>query len=362
MPPEGPGTMKDEEKTREQLIRELAALRRELSELEKRKAESSRPGEHSCTLSGKNLDAKFRILFERSPEGIFLSDGRLLTDCNDAMVQMMRCSSKEELIGRHPSAFSPPTQPDGSLSFDKANQLMNEALQKGHLQQEWLCRRFDGEEFPVEILLSVIPWEGEKILYMVWRDITERKRIEDAIRHLAYHDVLTGLPNRILFTDRLVLAIAQAKRYQKTMAVMMLDLDRFKTINDTSGHHIGDLLLQSVGHRLTHTLREGDTVARLGGDEFMILLPEIKKAESSFRVAEKIILSFTQPFFCEGIELFTSASIGIAVYPEDGEDLDTLMKHADTAMYQAKSTGRNTYCRFGSDHIPSRDQFLKTAN
>lgn len=338
--------MKDEEKTRKQLIRELAALR----------------GEMSGVIAEKSPDAKFRILFEHSPEGIFLSDGKLMIDCNDTMVKMLRCSSKEELIGRHPSAFSPRMQPDGSLSFDKANQLMEEALQKGHLQQEWLCRRFNGEEFPVEILLAVITWEGQKILYMVWRDITERKRIEDAIRHLAYHDVLTGLPNRILFTDRLVLAIAQAKRYRKTMAVMMLDLDRFKTINDTAGHHIGDLLLQSVGRRLTHTLREEDTVARLGGDEFMILLPEIKQALSSFRVADKIVSAFKEPFICEGNELSTSASIGIAVYPDDGEDMDTLMKHADTAMYQAKSTGRNTYCRFGSDHLPSEDRFLKTAN
>jgi len=348
--------MKDEEKTREQLIRELITLRRKLSE------ENGQNDKHSGQIPEKSPDAKFRILFERSPEGIFLSDGRLLIDCNDAMVKMMRCSSKEELIGRHPSALSPLIQPDGSSSFDKANQLMEEALRKGNLQQEWLCRRFNGEEFPVEILLAVISWEGQRILYMVWRDITERRRIEDAIRHLAYHDVLTGLPNRILFTDRLVLAIAQAKRYQKTMAVMMLDLDRFKTINDTSGHHVGDLLLQSVGTRLARTLREGDTVARLGGDEFMILLPEIKKPASSFRVAGKIVSAFIKPFLCEENELFTSASIGIAVYPEDGEDLDTLMKHADTAMYQAKSKGRNTYCRYGSDHVPSEDHFLKTAN
>ena len=146
------------------------------------------------------------------------------------------------------------------------------------------------------------------------------------------------------------------------MAVMMLDLDRFKTINDNFGHHIGDLLLQSAGDRLTRTLREGDTVARLGGDEFMILLPEIKQTVSSFRVAEKILSAFNHSFNCEGHELLTSASVGIAVYPEDGEDLDTLMRHADTAMYQAKSTGRHTYHRYGSNHVPFEDRFLQTAN
>jgi diguanylate cyclase (GGDEF)-like protein/PAS domain S-box-containing protein len=333
--------MKNEEKTREQLIGELAELRSQLA--------------------GKNSDTKFHLLFEHSPEGIFLSDGYLLTDCNETMVKMMCCSSKTDLIGRHPSAFSPPAQPDGSLSVDKANQMMTDALQTGHFQQEWLCRRFDGEEFPVEILCSVIPWKEEKILYMVWRDITERKRIEEAIRHLAYHDVLTGLPNRMLFTDRLVLAIAQAKRHQRTMAVMMLDLDGFKTINDTYGHHIGDQLLQGVGDRLSRTLREGDTLARLGGDEFMILLPVIKEAANSSQIADKILSAFREPFICEGNELFTSTSMGIAVYPGDGDDMDALMKHADTAMYRAKGMGRNRHCLYGSDDDSSRGQFLQRA-
>jgi len=333
--------MRDDEKTREQLIGELTVLRRQLAGQGK----------------GTGKEGRFRLLFERSPEGIFLSDGLLLTDCNEAMVRMMHCSAKEELIGRHPSAFAPRVQPDGILSVEKANQLMKDALQKGHLQQEWLCRRLDGEEFPVEILCSVIPWEDQQILYMVWRDITEQRRIEEAIRHLAYHDILTGLPNRMLFTDRLVLAIAQAKRHQRIMAVMMLDLDGFKTVNDTHGHHIGDQLLQSVGERLTRTLREGDTLARMGGDEFMVLLPVIKEAANSSQIADKILSAFRQPFFCEGNKLFTSASIGIAVYPADGDDMDTLTKNADTAMYQAKSTGRNQYCLYGSAAAPLENRF-----
>lgn len=336
--------MKDEEKTREQLIGELTALRSMLSEQRKK----NEGNDSDAADSVRNTDAKFRILFENSPEGIFLSNGRLLTDCNDAMVKMMRCPSKDELIGRHLSDFAPAVQPDGSPSFDKANRLMEDALQRGNMQQEWRCCRFDGVELSVEILMTAISCEGEKILYMVWRDITESKRIEEAIRHLAYHDVLTGLPNRMLFTDRMVLAIAQAKRHQKTMAVMMLDLDGFKTVNDTYGHHVGDLLLQCVGNRLTGTLREGDTVARLGGDEFMILLPEIKQASNSFRIAKKIISSFKQPFICDGIKLTTSTSIGISVYPGDGEDMDVLMKHADRAMYKAKAAGGNRYFPYNS--------------
>jgi diguanylate cyclase (GGDEF)-like protein/PAS domain S-box-containing protein len=340
--------MKDEEKTREQLIGELTELRSMLSEQRRELEENGHDGPDSVEFSGKHPDAKFRVFFENSPEGISLSNGRLLTDCNDAMVKMMRCSSKDELIGRHLSTFAPMLQPDGSPSFDKANRLMEEALQRGHLQQEWRCCRSDGVELSVEILMTVISWEGQTILYMVWRDITESKRIEEAIRHLAYHDVLTGLPNRMLFTDRMVLAIAQAKRHQQTMAVMMLDLDGFKNVNDTYGPHVGDLLLQCIGNRLPGTLREGDTVARLGGDEFMILLPEIKQSANSFRIAKKILSSFKEPFICDGIKLYASTSIGISVYPEDGEDMDVLMKHADMAMYKAKSSGGNRYFPYNS--------------
>ncbi|OPY90144.1 MAG: Cyclic di-GMP phosphodiesterase Gmr [Syntrophus sp. PtaU1.Bin208] len=353
--------MKDEEKTREQLLEELMFLRSQLDEQHKKhRGEVPSSATSSDQPAEKNADAKFRILFEHSPEGIFLSDGFLLTDCNETMVKMMRCSAKEELIGRHPYAFSPPAQPDGSLSSDKADQLMKEVLRKGYSQQEWLCRRCDGEEFPVEILSSVISWEDQQILYMVWRDITERKRIEEAIRHLAYHDILTGLPNRMLFADRLVLAIAQAKRRLGTMAVMMLDLDGFKTVNDVFGHHIGDLLLQSVGERLTRNLREEDTLARMGGDEFMILLPVIKEAANSCQIADKILSAFKTPFSCEGNELYTSVSIGIAVYPEDGDDMDSLMKHADSAMYRAKGRGRNRYCLYGSNTALSQDSSLQS--
>jgi len=353
--------MKDEEKTKAQLIREVMSLRSQLIGQREEHRRDVHDSAFSGRQSGTDADSKFRILFEHSPVGIFLSDGCLLTDCNEAMVKMMRCSSKEELIGRHPSAFSPLSQPDGSLSLDKADELMDEALRTGHLQQEWICRRFDGEEFPVEILSSVIDWQDQKILYMVWRDITERKRIEEAIRHLAYHDVLTGLPNRMLFADRLILAIAQAKRRQGTMAIMMLDLDGFKTVNDSFGHHIGDQLLQSVGERLARTLREEDTLARMGGDEFMILLPVIREAANSSQIAEKILAAFRKPFFCEGNELFTSASIGIAIYPGNGEDMDSLMKHADTAMYQAKARGRNMYCLYAPDPDPPEDRAPKPA-
>ncbi len=181
---------------------------------------------------------------------------------------------------------------------------------------------------------------------MVLRDITERKRAEETIKYMAYHDALTGLPNRRLFSDRLNLALAHACRNQQKLVVMLLDLDNFKDINDTLGHTVGDQLLQVVGQRLTSVLRKGDTVARLGGDEFMLLLPEVTQEEDAAGVAQKILEAIREPFVFGGHELHVATSIGIALYPDDGEDGDTLMKNADIAMYRAKDQGRDNYQRY----------------
>jgi len=177
-------------------------------------------------------------------------------------------------------------------------------------------------------------------------DITERKRAEETIKQMAYHDDLTGLPNRRLFNDRLNVALAHAHRNQQKLAVMLLDLDHFKDVNDTLGHSVGDQLLRDAGKRLTSHLRKGDTAARMGGDEFMLLLPEIAGGEDPARIAQKILEAFRKPFVLEGHELHITTSIGIAVYPEDGEDADTLMKDADIAMYRAKDLGRDNYQRY----------------
>lgn len=174
----------------------------------------------------------------------------------------------------------------------------------------------------------------------------ERKRAEETIRRLAYYDPLTGLPNRVLFTDRLTLALAHAERNQQKLAVMLLDLDRFKNINDTLGHTMGDRLLRVVGDQLRDHLRKNDTVARMGGDEFMLLLPEITKDQDAITVAQKSLEIFRKAFDVDGLSLHVTVSIGISVYPEDGEDADTLVKHADIAMYRVKERGRNGYLTF----------------
>jgi len=212
----------------------------------------------------------------------------------------------------------------------------------GRTVELWAFRK-SGEEFPISLSLSSVKLRGKWQAIGIVRDVTERKRAEETIKHLAYHDTLTGLPNRRLFNDRLNLAMAHAERNQQKLAVILFDLDHFKEVNDTLGHSVGDQLLQVVGERLTSLLRKGDTVARMGGDEFMLLLPEIAQVEDAAEVAQKILEAIREPYVFDGHELHITTSIGIALYPDDGEDGDTLMKNADIAMYRAKDQGRDNY-------------------
>jgi len=170
-----------------------------------------------------------------------------------------------------------------------------------------------------------------------------RQQAEETINHLAYYDALTGLPNRALFNDRLAMALVQAQRHQRKLAVLFLDLDRFKTINDTLGHAMGDRLLQGVAQRLTSCVREGDTVARLGGDEFMLLLPGIEHVEDVAKIVQRVLEVLKPSFNFDGQEFHITSSIGIALYPNDSEDAEALLKNADTALHRAKEQGRNNY-------------------
>jgi len=174
-------------------------------------------------------------------------------------------------------------------------------------------------------------------------DITERKSLEERLQKQAHYDVLTGLPNRVLFYDRLHQALALAKRHSQQVAVLYYDLDHFKEINDTHGHEIGDLLLRAISDRLTAAVREADTISRLGGDEFAIVLPDISHVDDVSRIARKILVELTTPFHVKGHELFTTVSIGISLFPDHGTEPDELVKHADSAMYRAKQQGRNNF-------------------
>jgi diguanylate cyclase (GGDEF)-like protein/PAS domain S-box-containing protein len=182
-----------------------------------------------------------------------------------------------------------------------------------------------------------------QIILLAIEDITTRKEMEEKIKRLAYHDSLTGLPNRMLLSDRLNMAKILSDRNRKKLALMMLDIDKFKEINDTLGHHIGDLLLQVVAEKVTGVLRKEDTVARFGGDEFVLLLPDQKDVQTALNVARKIIDAFRDTVVLEGHALIITSSIGISIYPDHGQDIDTVLKNADSAMYRAKQAGRNQY-------------------
>ena len=181
----------------------------------------------------------------------------------------------------------------------------------------------------------------KRIILLAIEDITTQKELEREILDLAYHDHLTGLPNRMLVIDRFNMAMSQADRNGMKVALMMLDLDKFKEVNDTLGHHVGDKLLQAVAEKMTEILRKGDTVGRFGGDEFVFVLSDQKNDQNGLRVAKKIIDVFRNAFVLEGHSLRITSSIGISLYPDHGADIDTILKKADSAMYQAKQAGRN---------------------
>lgn len=174
-------------------------------------------------------------------------------------------------------------------------------------------------------------------------ELAARKRSQETIRHLAYHDQLTGLPNRALFNDRLDVALTRASWNGGKLAVMLMDLDHFKIINDTLGHTMGDRLLQRVGVRLTDTLRKGDTVCRMGGDEFLLLLPGLENSAEAGVVANKVLAAIREPFLVDDVELRITTSLGVALCPDDGRQSDTLVRNADIAMYHVKANGRDGY-------------------
>jgi len=217
--------------------------------------------------------------------------------------------------------------------------------QDGSWQGEVWYRRADGEMFPAWQNLSVVKnAQGEPMRYIgVFTDISEKKASEERIHHLAHYDLLTDLPNRVLLQDRLHTALERMRRSGEHLAVLFLDLDRFKNVNDSLGHPVGDRLLQIVAHRLDTVVRDQDTVARLGGDEFLLILEELRDPQYAGLVARKILETLSEPVRIEQHDIYIGASIGISVFPGDGSDAEALIKNADTAMYRAKELGRNNY-------------------
>ncbi len=288
---------------------------------------------------------RFRMMFERTADALLLLDpgsGQFI-DCNQAAADMFRCANKKEVLLLHPSQLSPLHQMDGRNSTEKADEMIATALRNGSHRFEWIHCSDHREDFPAEVLLTPILLGERKLIIATVRDITERKQAEDRLNYLANNDALTGLPNRVLFKERLEQAMIAAKAHDGLVVVVFLDLVRFKNVNDALGHDAGDQMLKAVGQRLLGTVRSGDTVARMSGDEFTIVLTDIGHVDDAARVAQKILHAFEPPFHIAGRELVMGASLGIAIFPLDSGDASELLNYADIAMYSAKAAGGNRY-------------------
>jgi diguanylate cyclase (GGDEF)-like protein/PAS domain S-box-containing protein len=279
-------------------------------------------------------------VFQHINEGVLVadSDGRILR-VNRALCDMVGYS-EDEIVGQ----LRPPYR-SGEHPPVFYQQLWDSLLREGLWEGEIWNRRRDGELFPTwQTIVAIHDGDGAPAQFVsVTRDITAQRRSEQRIHRLAYFDNLTGLPNRELFFDRFDHAIQRAQRHGKPVALLFLDLDRFKNVNDTLGHPVGDQLLRAVAERLQQLVRSEDTIARLGGDEFTLLLEAVERREYISQVAAKVVQSLAQPFDIDGHRLHIGASVGISLYPHDGRDATSLVKHADSAMYQAKAAGRNNY-------------------
>jgi diguanylate cyclase (GGDEF)-like protein/PAS domain S-box-containing protein len=294
----------------------------------------------------------YNLVFNTSLNGVLLMDlqSGLFLDCNDAIVKILKLSSKEEVLQHHPLEFSPEFQPDGRRSDEKAVETIKKAIKNGSLFFEWKHTRATGEEFWAEILLTKVTISGKEIMHVTWKDIDARKQAELALieqknyfDHQAHHDALTSLPNRVLFNDRLGHAIKKAERNSKELALFFIDLDRFKQINDSIGHDVGDMVLDVVAKRFTSVMRKEDTLARLGGDEFTVIIEDLSSGEEASILAEKLLASLVEPIHMGEHALYISGSIGISLYPKDDTAAHNLLKYADAAMYKAKEEGGDTY-------------------
>jgi diguanylate cyclase (GGDEF)-like protein/PAS domain S-box-containing protein len=292
----------------------------------------------------RESEGRYKAVMQQSTLCIFLADidTRVILDANQSLQRMLGYSM-EELSGLSLYDFMEKEQED---IYRKILQILKE---RSYFIGERRFRRKDGSSVDVEISVNLIGYRRKQVMCVIAQDISPRRLAERQLIHTATHDPLTGLVNRLLLYDRLAQELARARRHSKKIALMTIDLDRFKRVNDTMGHGIGDQLLKAVGVRLKSILRESDTLARMGGDEYMIVLPDIKLEEDVVKIAKNILLSLRNSFDLEGFKIPITASVGIAFYPLDGKDSESLIKSADLAMYEAKSRGGNTHRRYSTE-------------
>ncbi|MCD6259629.1 MAG: EAL domain-containing protein [Helicobacteraceae bacterium] len=278
-------------------------------------------------------------------------DGMVITDPTTKIIKVNKRYmeitgyDEEELIGQKTNILS-----SGWTPTEVYKSMWADLMEKNFWEGEITDRRHDGAVYSQWLRIITIRDQKENIVNFlgVTTDITERKKSEEKIKKLAYQDALTGLPNRTLFDDRLAKAIEVAKRYNRKLGLLFVDLDDFKLINDTSGHYIGDMFLMKIAETLKKSIRQSDTLARFGGDEFVIILEDYEKTDIVV-ISQRILDDLKEPLLINGIEYLPSASIGIAIFPDDAKDKIELLQHADTAMYKAKEFGKNNYCFYQLD-------------
>jgi diguanylate cyclase (GGDEF)-like protein/PAS domain S-box-containing protein len=303
------------------------------------------------TTAKRQTDEKLRLasaVFETSSEAIFVTNAQqdnVIIMINPAFTEITGYQA-QDILGQHPNVLTVIPYHD-----DQTHEMQLSLHKKGKWQGELMNRRKDGIPYPAWVSISAIKNNEEEVTQYVsiFSDITERKKAEAALQHSVHHDELTGLPNRTFFLKRLEEYIQLSQKHKTKLALFFVDLDRFKWVNDNFGHDIGNLLLIAVAQRLKQCTRNSDMVSRLSGDEFTLILPNLLQTSIVKVIAARVVNSLAAPFHLSGHVLSISGSVGIAIYPQDGDDIQTLLKHADIAMYNAKGAGRNNY-QFYVDH------------
>ena len=296
----------------------------------------------------RTTHAQTQALLAHVADGVVVINEHGVIETFNAAAEQIFGYEAHEIIGQNVSQLMPKphrSQHDGYL---KRYQETGKSTVIG-VSRELAGVRHNGETFPLEIKIREVRTETEHLFIAAVRDITEEKEVAQRTLYLATHDALTGLPNRLLLADRLEQALVQARRAENHVALLFLDLDGFKTINDSLGHATGDLVLKAVAQRLTANLRATDTVARQGGDEFIVILSGLASVEVVDMVTQKLLASLTAPYEIQGRVLYVGASIGVTIFPDDGEDSDTLLKNCDIAMYRAKEVGGNARLFFAPE-------------
>jgi len=320
--------------TKQQMTEELEQLREQVRQFKKLEKDFMTI-EHELRCS----EEQYRRLFENARHGIVILDGDTgqVKNANPHLLAMLGYSG-DEVIGKNLWDL------DAFIDTEQNKAAFDELKGKSHNHFENVpLETRNGHRLNVEIDSNTCAINDNSIVHCNIRDNTERNHSDKEIRLMATHDTMTGLPNRTLFLDRANIAVLQAQRRKKMVAITSLDLDKFSAVNETLGNDMGDNLLKAVAERFTSLLRKSDTVARVGGDEFAIVLPDLDHIDHVVRIADKLIEAFRQQFMINGRRVIVTISAGVAVYPGDGKDTETLLNCADRLMYNVRSQGSNSY-------------------